>query len=356
MKRLFILATSLLVVSVSLFAKTVVSIKGDKICINGTETFKGKTWRGYSIEGLLPNSRMANAVFDDETDSTRYKWVYPDTKKWDAERNTNEFIEQLPIYRKKGLLAIGVNLQGGSPQGYSKGQPWCNTAITPDGGLKPAYMDRMGKIIEKADELGMVVIMGIYYFGQEKYINDEAAVKKGIKNTVEWVLKNNYTNVLLEINNECDFYHKHSILKPARVHEAILYAKSIQVNGKRLLVSTSNGGGKCPTSEMVKAADFILLHGNGLNDPKRIVNIVEKVRSIDTYTSKPIIFNEDDHYDFEKPINNFVAATSVGVSWGFFDYRRSGEDFNEGFQCVPVDWRINSDRKKGFFNIIDEWE
>ncbi|MEY8528378.1 hypothetical protein [Bacteroides xylanisolvens] len=101
MKKLFILVISLLVVSVSLFAKTVVSIKGDKICINGTETFKGKTWRGYSIEGLLPNSRMANAVFDDETDSTRYKWVYPDTKKWDAERNTNEFIEQLPIYRKK---------------------------------------------------------------------------------------------------------------------------------------------------------------------------------------------------------------------------------------------------------------
>lgn len=217
-------------------------------------------------------------------------------------------------------------------------------------------MDRMGKIIEKADELGMVVIMGIYYLGQEKYINDEAAVKKGIKNTVEWVLKNNYTNVLLEINNECDFYHKHSILKPARVHEAILYAKSIQVNGKRLLVSTSNGGGKCPTPEMIKAADFILLHGNGLNDPKRIVNLVEKVRSIDTYTSKPIIFNEDDHYDFEKPMNNFVAATSVGASWGFFDYRRSGEDFNEGFQCVPVDWKINSDRKKGFFNIIDEWE
>ena len=104
---------------------------------------------------------MTNAVFDDETDSTRYKWVYPDTKKWDAERNTNELIEQLPIYRKKGLLAIGVNLQGGSPQGYSKGQPWCNTAITPDGSLKPAYMDRMGKIIEKADELGLVVIMGI---------------------------------------------------------------------------------------------------------------------------------------------------------------------------------------------------
>lgn len=81
MKKLFFLFFSLSIVSVITSAKTIVSIKGDKICINGTETFKGKTWRGYSIEGLLPNSRMANAIFNDETDSTRYKWVYSDTKK-----------------------------------------------------------------------------------------------------------------------------------------------------------------------------------------------------------------------------------------------------------------------------------
>ena len=63
---------------------------------------------------------MVNAIFDDETDSTRYRWVYPDTKSWDAERNTQEFLANMPIYRKKGLLAFTVNLQGGSPQGYSK--------------------------------------------------------------------------------------------------------------------------------------------------------------------------------------------------------------------------------------------
>ena len=42
-----------------------------------------------------------------------------------------------------GLLAFTVNLQGGSPEGYSKSQPWENSAIDPDGDLRPAYMKRL---------------------------------------------------------------------------------------------------------------------------------------------------------------------------------------------------------------------
>ena len=43
---------------------------------------------------------------------------------WDAERNTREFISALPSYRAHGLLAVCLNLSGGSPQGYSWNQPW----------------------------------------------------------------------------------------------------------------------------------------------------------------------------------------------------------------------------------------
>ena len=39
------------------------------------------------------------------------------------------------------------------------------------------------------------------------------------------------------------------------------------------------------------------------------------------YPPMPILFNEDDHFDFEKPRNNFAAATSAYASWGFFDFR-----------------------------------
>ena len=334
---------------------TVVTIEGESFYINGVITFQGKTWRGHSIEGLLPNSRMVNGMFDDETEHTRYKWVYPDTKTWDAERNTNEFTNNMPLWRENGLLAFTINMQGGSPQGYSQEQPWKNSAIDENGSLKPAYLNRLSRILDKADELGMVVILGIYYFGQEKSIADEAAVLNGIRNTVEWVLKNGYTNVLIEINNECDLYKVHPILKADRVHEAINSAKSIEVDGKRLLVGTSYAGGVIPGAEVVKVSDFILLHGNGVGDPKRIVEMVKKTRQIEGYTPKPILFNEDDHFDFDKPMNHFVAATCVGASWGYFDYRMLNEPYEDGYQSVPVDWGVNSERKKGFFNLLRQW-
>jgi len=334
---------------------TVVTIEGNSFYINGKITFEGKTWRGYPIEGLLPNSRMVNGIFDDETDSTRYKWIYPDTKVWDADRNTREFVENIPLWRKNGLLAFTINLQGGSPQGYSSSQPWKNSALDEKGNLKPAYMNRLTRILDKADESGMAVILGIFYFGQEKSIENEAAILNGIRNTVEWVIRNGYTNVLIEINNECDLYKIHPILHAKRVHEAISYAKSISIDGRRLLAGTSYAGGVIPGSEVVKVSDFILIHGNGVNNPERIIEMVRQTKQVEGFTPKPILFNEDDHYDFDKPMNNFVAATGAGASWGYFDYRKPGESFVEGFQSIPADWGINSERKKGFFNLLSQW-
>ena len=335
---------------------TRVSIKGESFYINGNITFEGKSWRCYSIEGLLPNSRMVNGIFDDETDSTRYLWVYPDTKRWDAERNTREFVENMPLWRENGLLAFTINLQGGSPQGYSSAQPWKNSALDEKGLLKPAYINRLTKILDKADELGMVVILGIFYFGQEKSIANETAVLNGIRNTVEWVIGKGYNNVIIEINNECDLFKIHPVLNADRVHEAILYAKSISKNEKRLLVGTSFKGGAIPTSEVIKVSDFILLHGNGVNNPDRIIEMVQQTKQTAGYTPKPILFNEDDHYDFDIPMNNFVAATSAGASWGYFDYRKPDEPFETGYQSIPADWGINSKRKKAFFNLLKQWD
>ena len=43
--------------------------------------------------------------------------------------------------------------------------------------------------------------------------------------------------------------------------------------------------------------------------------MIRKTRALPTYWAKPILFNEDDHFDFDKPVNNFVAAVSAHVSW-----------------------------------------
>src|SRR5437870_4111618 len=135
--------------------KTAVSMVGDEFQINGNPTYPGRVWGGHKIQGLLLNSRMVQGIFDDRNPETVKHWAYPDTGKWDPERNTREFIAAMPEWRRHGLLAFTINLQGGSPQGYSKDQPWHNSAVDPDGSLRPDYMSRLQRILDKADELDM---------------------------------------------------------------------------------------------------------------------------------------------------------------------------------------------------------
>lgn len=356
MSRLLVYATALLFAIPSLAAdrKTEVTIVGDVFHINGQPTYQGRTWQEHKIEGLLLNSRMVQGIFDDLNPETVSKWAYPDTGKWDAERNTREFIAAMPAWRKHGLLAFTINLQGGSPQGYSKDQPWHNSAITPAGELRTEYMARLERILDRADELGMVAILGIFYFGQDQRLEDEAAVKRAVEKTVDWVFERGYRNVIIEINNECNVRYDHAILKPDRVHELIEQVKSRTKDGKRLLVSTSYGGGTIPKENVVRAADFLLLHGNGVSDPKRAAAMVRQCREVAGYRPMPIVFNEDDHFDFEKEANNFQAAISEYASWGYFDFRMQGESFDAGYQSVPVNWQISSPRKKAFFAKLAE--
>ena len=147
---------------------TQVSIVGDCFHINGRPTYAGRVWNGKKIEGLLFNSRMVQATFDDLNPETRGRWAYPDTKLWDADRNLREFLAAMPEWRRHGLLAITVNLQGGSPQGYSKDQPWHNSGFTESGELRPEFVARLEQVLSKADELAMVVIVGHFYFGQDQ--------------------------------------------------------------------------------------------------------------------------------------------------------------------------------------------
>jgi hypothetical protein len=351
------LATAAIVLATAAAAprSTTVSIVGEDFQINGQPTLKGRVWRGHRVEGLLPNSRMVQGVFDDLNPGTRGRWTYPDAGAWDAARNTREFIDGMRAWKARGLLAFTLNLQGGSPEGYSKDQPWHNSAFAEDGALRPDYVARVTAILDEADRLGMVVVLGLFYFGQDERLRDEAAVVRAVDESVTWVLGQGYGNVLIEINNECDVdKYDHAILKPGRIAELVTRAAGIRIAGRRLLVSTSYGGGSLPSPDVVKASDFVLLHGNGVSDPQRITDMVRRTRALLGDAPKPIVFNEDDHYDFEKPLNNFVAATAGHASWGFFDFRRAGESFDEGYQSVPVNWGISSARKRGFFGLVAE--
>ena len=368
-------------------ARTQITAHGERWLINGQTTYNERQYRGWDVEGLLMNSRMTNAVFDDENPVTRPLWAYPDTGEWDAERNTDEFIAQLPTYRAHGLLAVTVNLQGGSPTGYYReagfreimaarrmdasddvmwaglpsaaSQPWHNSAFASDGSLKPAYMERTARIASACDELGMVVILGYFYFGQDERLTDEEAVCRAVDEATKWVLESGYRNVLIEINNETNVpRYEHEILQPHRVAELIERAQSHELAGQRLLVGTSYGGGRVPDDDVVAASDYIMLHGNGVTQPARIAEMVKQTRALPSYTPKPILFTEDDHFAFDEPDNNFLSALATYASWGYFDPGDAAGgsstfgDYRDGYQNIPVNWGINTDRKRSYFGLL----
>jgi hypothetical protein len=201
----------------------------------------------------------------------------------------------------------------------------------------------------------MAPILGLFYFGQDQNLKDDAAVKAATGNVIDWLLKEGYKNVLIEVANECDNRaYDLGIIKAERIHELINLIKSKEKDGYRYLVSTSYNGNRIPRSNVVQSADFMLIHGNGVHDPHRITEMVAQTKQVDGYKTMPIVFNEDDHFQFEADTNNFFSAIRAYASWGYFDYRMDGEGFESGYQSVPVDWSISSERKKGFFRKLKE--
>ena len=374
--------------------KTAITIDGENFLINGAPTQQGQSFRGTSIEGLLMNSRMANAMWDDENELTKHLWSYPDNDLWQADRNTNELIDMLPIYYEKGLTCIDINLQGASPLGYYRSdeegladlrqrihavhpdatdeqiwagvpdvesQPWVSGAFTGSGDLKPAFMDRTAQIIEACDSIGIAVCLGYFYFGQDERVKDEEAIKAAVDNATIWVLEKGYRNVIIEINNESDVpLYEHEILCPPRIHELIERAAKIEHNGNRLLISTSFTRRMVPTDAVIAASDYILLHGNGMHDTAQLKKRITDTRASAAYRGQPLVFNEDDHFDFENDDNNFATALENRAGWGYFDPGPGAGgaaaygDYEVGYQNPPINWTINTRRKESFFWFLSE--
>ncbi|WP_068083281.1 hypothetical protein [Novosphingobium rosa] len=338
---------------------TVVDVVGDAFHINGKPTYPGRAYRGSRIEGLLFTSRMVNCIANDQNPETRGMWAYRDGP-WDPERNTNEFIAALPLYRARGLTSVAFNIQGGSPMGYGWHQPWQMSGYTADGHLLPDYRDRLIRVLDALDAAGMVAILGLFYIAAKPALKDEAAVMRAADEVIDLICQKGYTHVLIEVGNEVDLAPwAYDIIKPARAHELVarIQARSkgkIRNRQGRLQVSTSILWHSQIPARLLESVDYVLFHGNAMATPDALRSRAKDIRAMPGYHGQPLLINEDDHFDFEKFDNDLNAAVQEYVGWGYFDYRQITEPFEDGYQSLPVDWGIHSARKKGFFNALAE--
>jgi hypothetical protein len=276
-------------------------------------------WQGEGfseqVRGTLPNLRAANGVFDDE--SGEILEYDPD---FTAQANTDEFIANLDSYRQHGLLATDVNLQGGNP-GYGGAE---NAAFDSDGSLRQEWMDRLAQVIEAHEQRNMVVVLGLFYFHQDQVLEDDDAVRQAVTNVTDWLIDNDYRNVIIEIANEYnddDAYDHEIIHSDEGMAELIQLAQSRFDNADfRLAVSASRfGDGSWPDDAVADTADLALLHCNGL-DAEGCAEAAAEAQQERDY---PIVVNEtnntqgtytDETLDEDKAAIDELTAT--GASWG----------------------------------------
>ena len=336
---------------------TSVAIAGNAFHINGKPTYPGRSFRGSKVEGQLFTSRMVNCIINDQNPETRGMWAWRDGP-WDPERNTSEFIAALPLYRSHGLTSVAFNVQGGSPMGYGWNQPWHTSGYTPDGRLLPDYKSRLLRVLDAVDANGMVAVLGYFYVSATPALADETAFLRATDEITDLVCDGGYTNVLIEVANEADISRwTAESIKPARSHELVARVQTrskgrVKTPAGRLLVSTSFATAAPIPEQLLQTADYALYHGNGLATPQAVHARAKQIRATPGYRGQPLLINEDDHFDFDKPENNMLAAVEEYSGWGYFDYRQIRERFEDGYQSLPVDWGINSARKKAFFSLL----
>lgn len=336
---------------------TSVAIAGNEFHINDKPTYPGRSFQGHKIEGLLFTSRMVNAIINDQNPETRGMWSYRDGP-WDPERNTSEFIAALPLYKAHGLTSVAFNIQGGSPMGYGWHQPWHTSGYTPDGALLPDYRSRLLRVLDAIDANGMVANLGLFYISATPALRDDDAVLRAADEVTDLICERGYTNILIEVGNEIDIPSwRYELIKPARGYELVARIQSrsagkIKTKAGRLLVSTSFVVHDTIPETLMRTVDYVLYHGNNAATPDAVRARAKAIRAAAGYRGQPLLINEDDHFDFDKPDNDMMAAIEEYSGWGYFDYRQIRERFEDGYQSLPVDWGINSARKKAFFGLL----
>lgn len=346
--------------------KTTVSIDGEDFLINGRKTYAGVSHQGRRIEGLLMNSRMVQAVFDDDNPATRGNWVYPDTGAWDPQRNVDEFCKALPIYRQHGLLGVTVGLQGGGPI-YTKEiyDNYLDTAFRPDGSIKNAYLDRLRQILQAADDCGMVVIVNYFYWRQHRF-QDDPAICRATEGISQWLMGTGFRNIIVDVQNELT--EGPGLLCSLGIARLIEIVRQTTLQGRRLLVGASTTPWRPPVSGgWQKLVDLFMPHGNDSRPDvwRRELREWRESEYIKGHL-RPICCNED---SIDLP--SMEVCLDEHISWGYYDQgygcdqtqvkhdwkahpREKSYELLSGYQTVPVNWGINTPHKQAFFGRVKE--
>lgn len=302
--------------------KTTVSVSGEKILINDKLIYADVNGSREEAHGLLMNARFIQGIFDDKNDPERFaRWGHTE---WNATANTDRLIAALPSWYGYGLRGFTVGFQGGGPCFTTPNHTIHNNPFGEDGlVLDPDYAHRMDKLIQAADEIGMVVFVSFFYGDQAKRLRDGKAVRNAVISASRFLKAGGYSNVIIEVANEMNIgsFDAHPIIQEPEGMASLIDLAREESGG--MLVGCSGGGGY-RNREVAEASDIILIHGNGCTR-QRYYKMIEEVRGWGF--NSPIVCNED-----SQALSQIGVAYKTQTSWGYYN--------NMTKQEPPADWGI----------------
>ncbi|TDF91137.1 hypothetical protein [Paenibacillus piri] len=316
---------------------TKIGIQGEKFLVNGKLTYSEIEGSKPSSHGLLMNARFIQGIFDDKAAPERFARFGQSV--YNADKNTDDLIAALPEWYNYGLRAFTVGLQGGGP--VFTIEDWTsvhNNPFSADGlTFDPAYEQRLDKLIRAADEIGMVVIVSLFYWSQAIQFRDGLAIRNAVKTACGILKKNKYTNVIIEVANEFDislWKRLPHIQQPQSMSYLLELARE---SSGGMPVGSSLGGGAI-NQEVAEASDVILIHANN-QTRQEYYNMIKKVRSWGL--GKPIVCNED-----SPCIGMMEVAFQTETSWGYYN--------NLTKQEPPAFWGVTKGEDEFFARRIAE--
>ncbi len=309
-------------------AKTKLAIDGTRFRINGDLIYSEIANCNPKYHGMLMNSRMIQGIFDSKNREQFNRYA----KTFDPDTNTNELIEALPQWYAKGLRAITVGVQGGGSCFTIKGCNLVNNPYSSDGkSVDSAYLERLDRLINACDEIGIIVMVSFLYCENIKLMAGAQPVINAVKTMSSYLKEKSYTNVIIEVANEYNIkpFENYPIVQEAQGMVALIDIAKEYSGG--LPVGCSPGGGSI-NEEVCKASDVVLLHGNGQSRGK-LYNLLKTARRF--CPDSPIVINED-----SPAIGQITVCEELAVSWGYYN--------NMTKQEPPTYWEITKGEDEFF--------
>ena len=163
--------------------RTAVSIRGDQFLINGKPTYAGRSYKGLRIEGLLMNNPGGARLSSTTSIPKRAaNGRIPTPANGIRNATSASFLAALPEWAPARPAGVHDRFPGGSPEkllqraAVGEYRHRRRTAAC----VRRTWIG-LARVLDRADELGMVAIVGYFYFRPGPACpGDEAAVKRAV--------------------------------------------------------------------------------------------------------------------------------------------------------------------------------